>query len=148
MISLIKDTGFFQRWVGLSSDTKPTSGVRNGAELVEMNTGKAYRFNAETHGWIDSTADYPVSIAIKTSPDKTEYTVGESFDPTGLVCTVTYQNGDTADIVNTSKFVYEPGMDAELTENVNKITVYYTENGVKCYTEQDITVSAASGDDT
>ena len=38
------------------------------------------------------------SIAVKTAPDKTEYTVGEKLDATGLVLTLTYSDDSTKDV--------------------------------------------------
>ena len=37
----------------LSTDTKPTSGVSNGAILLEMDTGKIYAFNENAKEWIE-----------------------------------------------------------------------------------------------
>lgn len=39
-----------------------------------------------------------VSAVLKSEPDKKEYMVGERFDPTGMVVTATYENGDVKDI--------------------------------------------------
>lgn len=36
---------------GLSTDTKPTTGVMNGSSFVEMDTGKLYFFDAEGSEW-------------------------------------------------------------------------------------------------
>lgn len=38
---------------GLSTDTKPTDGVRNGSVFVEMDTGKEYLFDAENDQWVE-----------------------------------------------------------------------------------------------
>lgn len=35
----------------LSGDTKPTTGVPNGAKLAEMDTGNVYRYDAENQTW-------------------------------------------------------------------------------------------------
>ncbi len=53
-----------------------------------------------------NTLDIPItvaakqvtSVAIKSAPTKTSYIEGNSFDPTGLVITLTYDNGDTVDV--------------------------------------------------
>ena len=46
-----------------------------------------------------TVAERPVeSFVIKTAPDKTSYMEGEKFDPTGLVLTVTFDNGVTMDV--------------------------------------------------
>lgn len=36
---------------GLSTDTKPTNGVRNGSKFVEIDTGKEYLFDEEGQEW-------------------------------------------------------------------------------------------------
>ena len=38
---------------GLSTDTKPTEGVRNGSTFREMDTKKTYKFNEESSQWIE-----------------------------------------------------------------------------------------------
>ncbi len=40
-----------QRWVCLSTDTKPTFSVTNGSRLLEMDTGKTYMFDEENATW-------------------------------------------------------------------------------------------------
>lgn len=53
-----------------------------------------------------ASVDLPITVAervvesfvIKTAPDKTSYIEGEKFDPTGLVLTVTFDNGATMDV--------------------------------------------------
>ncbi|MBP0957185.1 MAG: InlB B-repeat-containing protein [Oscillospiraceae bacterium] len=65
-------------------------------------------------------------IAVKTPPKKTEYFVGESFDPAGLVLTITYDNGETADVAysaeNASKFKFSPDGALALTDTSVAIT--------------------------
>ena len=41
---------------GLSTDTKPTKGVRNGSVFVEIDTGKVYLFDEENEQWVEQTA--------------------------------------------------------------------------------------------
>ena len=41
-----------QTYYGLSTDSKPTTGVGNGSCFVEMNTNKVYFFNAAAGTWI------------------------------------------------------------------------------------------------
>lgn len=38
---------------GLSTDTKPTSGVANGSMFVEMDTGKIYFFDGTGEDWVE-----------------------------------------------------------------------------------------------
>lgn len=39
------------RLYGLSTDSKPTTGVANGTEYIEMDTSKIYFFDAENSTW-------------------------------------------------------------------------------------------------
>ncbi len=70
-------------------------------------------FNSATAGTKTITASYggksttftvnvkaivPTGISIKTAPSKTEYFVGDSYDGTGLVVNVTYNNATNKDI--------------------------------------------------
>lgn len=38
---------------GLSTDSKPTTGVGNGSIFIEINTGKVYFFNGEGAAWVE-----------------------------------------------------------------------------------------------
>lgn len=66
-------------------------------------------------------------IAVHTPPAKTVYTAGERFDPTGLVLTVTYDNGETKDVAytaaNASEFTFSPDRALALTDK--SVTVTY-----------------------
>ncbi len=76
------------------------------------------------------------SIDITTAPSKTVYTEGESFDPTGMVVTATYANGNKKAITD-----YTISPDGALTPDVTSITVTYTENGVTKTAALPITVN-------
>ncbi|MBQ7346081.1 MAG: PQQ-binding-like beta-propeller repeat protein [Oscillospiraceae bacterium] len=47
-------------------------------------------------------------IQITTAPDKTDYKVGETFDPAGMVVTATYANGKTRDITRYVTYSTDP----------------------------------------
>ncbi len=47
---------------------------------------------------VNVVAIVPTGISIKTAPSKTEYFVGDSYDGTGLIVNVTYNNGTNKDI--------------------------------------------------
>lgn len=68
---------------------------------------------------VPSTSDYTpsavktvISIAVKTKPSKMEYEIGDRFDPTGLVITVSYSDSSTDDVtystVNKDDFTFDP----------------------------------------
>ena len=80
------------------------------------------------------------SIAVKTTPTELTYEEGETFDPTGLVITKTYDNQETEDVEyegNETLFSFEPSLQTPLT-NETEVTITY---GGKSVT-QDITVNA------
>ncbi len=82
------------------------------------------------------------SIAVQTPPTKTTYYAGETFDPTGLVITRTYDSGDPDTYAyegHTSDFSFSPSTSTALTISNTSITITY---GGKT-TTQNITVSAA-----
>lgn len=66
-------------------------------------------------------------ITVSTLPQKTEYTAGEKFDPTGLVITAAYDNGETKNIAynsaNASEFKFSP--DGILSASDTAVTVTY-----------------------
>lgn len=87
------------------------------------------------------------SIAVTTPPDKTAYIAGEWFDPTGMVVTATYDNGETAAVEG---YTLKPGhgnyVSQALREDDIFISITYSENGLTKSTTQKITVTPASAD--
>lgn len=55
MVTLLEEKGNFQRWICLSTDTKPTEGVKNGAEITEIDGGAKSIFNEDAGGWISTS---------------------------------------------------------------------------------------------
>ena len=77
--------------------------------------GKSTTFTVEVKAIV------PTGITVKTAPNKTEYFVGDSYDGTGLVVNVTYNNGTNKDITTgftTSGF-------SSATAGKNTVTVSY-----------------------
>ena len=77
--------------------------------------GKSTTFTVEVKAIV------PTGITVKTAPNKTEYFVGDSYDGTGLVVNVTYNNGTNKDITTgftTSGF-------SSATTGKNTVTVSY-----------------------
>lgn len=66
-----------------------------------------------------------VSIVVKEQPTKLTYTVGETFDPTGTVLTVTYTDETTADI--TEGYTYMPTESFTAPNPEEKITYFYSD---------------------
>ena len=79
------------------------------------------------------------SISISTPPTKTTYTEGESFDPTGLVITASYSNGNQTVTYSghASDFSFNPDLEAELDTSDTSVTISY--GGKSC--NQPITVN-------
>ena len=80
----------------------------------------------------------PKSISIKKLPSKMTYTVGEKFDPTGMIVKVTYADGSTKEI--TSGYTYTP-TGAMNTAGQQTIAIAYKENGVTKGTGFKVTVN-------
>lgn len=77
------------------------------------------------------------SLAVTTEPTKTEYVVGQSFNPAGMLATATF-NDRTTQVLNNYQYTYSPT--GALTAADDKITVSYTYQGVTKTAEQPITV--------
>jgi len=77
----------------------------------------------------DSVPETPaaklVSISVTTLPARTVYSVGQSFDPTGMVVTATYNAGEPKDVTSlaTTDFDFS-------SAGVKTVTVRYSEGGI------------------
>ena len=79
---------------------------------------------------------YPTSLTITTPPDKTDYEAGEFFDPTGIVVTVGYSDGTTAEAEH-----YDITVDRPLIQfGDNTYTVEYSELGITLTASSTVTV--------
>lgn len=78
---------------------------------------------------------YIDSISIKNAPNKTSYTVGQSFDPTGMIVEALYKDGH---IVEITEYAIVNGNNLSLGQT--SVTINYTENGVTKTTTQAISV--------
>ena len=87
------------------------------------------------------------SIEITKQPDKTEYMVGEDFDPTGMVVTAHYTDGTTADL-SRDKYVIFYG--DKLALGRASVTIQYNDGsgGSNIKTYQAITVKPYVGPHT
>ena len=81
-----------------------------------------------------------VSIEVTTPPSKTTYTLGEQFDPTGMVITATFSDKSTTTVnVTTAMLTIPP--DFMATAGGKTITVAYAYNGVNQTTTFSVTVN-------
>ena len=84
-------------------------------------------------------------IKITNRPTKTQYTAGESFDPTGMVV-MAYYSDQPSRPLNNNEYTYAPA--GALTANDTSITVSYTEDGITKTANIQITVNASTGGNT
>ena len=76
------------------------------------------------------TVSYPLdSLSLNTLPAKTEYLVGDTFDPTGMEVVAWYKESEEKKSKKViTNYTWSP--DGKLTEDVNAIIISYTENGI------------------
>lgn len=53
MVTMTDYKGGVNTYVGLSTNTKPSEGVSNGACFIEMNTSKIYFYDAAGEQWLE-----------------------------------------------------------------------------------------------
>lgn len=104
--------------------------VYNNEDWRYYQTGSNYTGTLRLYKRADNTEWTLNSIAITTEPAKTTYTVGESFDPTGMVVTAYYV--DAADASHTKEVVL-PSTDLTITPSgaldINDTFVTVSYNG-------------------
>lgn len=99
-----------------------------------------------TEGSVTKTANVKISVAypldslsVNTLPTKTEYFVGESFDPTGMEIVAWYKESEEKKSKKViTDYTYAPT--GELSEDVTAIVVSYTENGITKTVDVPVTV--------
>ena len=53
---MVSNTNMAMHYRGLADDTKPTDGIPNGSDFLEMDTGKTWYYDADSGDWVDPTA--------------------------------------------------------------------------------------------
>ncbi|MDY2848471.1 MAG: YDG domain-containing protein, partial [Oscillospiraceae bacterium] len=95
---------------------------------------------------IDVQEDKPSSIKV-TTPTKTSYTAGDTFDPAGLAVEVTYESGATKTVAydtDSSKFSFENNDNLSYgMTGKQSVAVKYTEGTTTVWTYIEVTVSKA-----
>lgn len=66
MITYTLQKIYYSEMIGLSKDEKPID-AGNGSLFYEMDTGKSYRFDAETKRWICAGDPYPTALEKQTA---------------------------------------------------------------------------------
>ena len=85
------------------------------------------------------TLPAPTTLTITAPPSKTQYFVGDTFEPDGMVITVGYSDGSSKVVTN---YTYSPT--GALTVDDTSVTVSYTDLGVTVSATQAISVSAGT----
>lgn len=112
-----------------SSDTTVATVDENGV-VTAVSVGTA-DITATSNGDPTKTAKCSItveaktlqSISITTPPDKTIYTVGEYFDPTGMVITAVYNSG--SETVDPDECTFSPGVGEALELTDTTVTVSF-----------------------
>jgi hypothetical protein len=106
--------------------------------IVGIVAGIIYAINLNGGGGAKALS----SIAVTTSP-RIEYSVGEAFDPNGMVVTATFNDESTAVVANT-ELTYKT---TALAETDTAITISYVKSGVTKTADLAITVIDPEGVD-
>lgn len=88
-----------------------------GADLLDRQFLPAYCYIFDTYSEDRSAA---TSISVTSMPDKTQYAIGDNFDPHGMEITATYADGSTAVVKGWTYDLY-----TTLKSTDTKITVFY-----------------------
>ncbi len=107
LFNLIALLGLGVSLVSCSQESKPSTTPATSdktSQKEDVASDKKDNTTSENAG--TTVSDKNVSkLAVKTNPTKMTYVIGETFDPTGGVLTVTYKNKSTADLPMTDSRV-------------------------------------------
>lgn len=118
------DTSDILTLTGTGYSIAPTSDTQTATCSVVISSHNYADFTATLR--FTSVNKLISSIAVKTAPTKTSYIVGNKFDPTGLVLTLTYDDNSTKDIAyndTKSSFTFSPSLDTTLAKSNTAVTV-------------------------
>lgn len=94
-------------------------------EVTVEYAGKTTAFNIK----VQTAAVTIASVEVAAAPDKTEYTEGETLDPTGLVLRVIYSDGSDGTIgynaETAADFTFTPALGTALTADIKEVAVTY-----------------------
>ncbi len=130
------------------SQANASSGFTDDLAILITKPGRQVRLKSVKVEFDYETESEPVtpktleSISVKTAPSTISYDVGDTFDPTGLVITLSYSDSSTEDVSysgHESSFSFDPSPVTPLTALDTYVTIYY--GGFDC--DQSITVTAA-----
>lgn len=118
------------RYLGYSSGFKAYAATHT---LRYESTGTTYYVSTIP------TAKSLQSIAVTTTPTKTEYNSGDHLDRTGMVVTATYEDGSTSNVTASVTTDFDEA--AFTTVGTQTVTISYTELGVTKTASFEVTVS-------
>ena len=99
-------------------------------EVTVEYAGKTTAFNIN----VQPAAVTITSVEVAKAPDKTEYTEGETLDPTGLVLHVMYSDGSDGTIGYNAEtadwFDFTPALGTALTTDIKEVAVTYQNHTV------------------
>ena len=143
----VTGTGPFDNRVIWTSSNDSVASVSNGVVTAEaVGTATITATSIEDNTKYDTCSikvvDTISSIAVKTG--KNSYSVGDTFDPSNLVITVTYSSASSEDVAyigHQDDFSFSPDLSTELESTDDTIEITYL--GSSC--DYSITVSDTSG---
>lgn len=120
----------------LSTDTKPTTGIINGSELIEVDTGKTYLFNEVAGDWVEQPSGGGVEVESLSVTANSTYTApeGKAYSPVTVNVPNSYAAGDEGKVVSNGALVAQTSN--SVTENgtvdttlINSLTVNVPQGG-------------------
>lgn len=91
----------------LSTDTKPTTDIINGSELIEVDTSKTYLFNEVAGDWVEQPSGGGVEVESLSVTANSTYTApsGKAYSPVTVNVPNTYAAGDEGKVVSNGALV-------------------------------------------
>ena len=116
--------------ISSSGTSYKVSGLSASTSLVIQNANTSNKqLRIYTITFTYTQTPYITSIAIENAPTKTSYTVGECFDPSGLVLRRNYSNNSHNTYAysgHESSFTFSPSLESPLTISNTSITITYS----------------------
>jgi uncharacterized repeat protein (TIGR02543 family) len=109
-----------------------------GTYYVKADVAKTDNYNAGSGSTKFAITKTLESIAITTAPTKTQYLVGDRFNPENMVVTAIYNDGSTKTV---TEYMISPNRALSLLDT--KVTISYAEDGVTRTVSQPVAVHGA-----
>ncbi len=126
------------KWTTVNA--KSGTGTSSGEIIISFTDGsRALYIKSISVTYEETSSATLTSIAISGTPDKTDYEVGETFDPTGLVATGSYDDDSEEDLTSIVDWAYTPA--GALTLGLTSVNVTATKGTIVGNKDVNITVS-------